>query len=601
MVSANLLLTKRAILLTQQSPKQQIPGIFCMSQIQLDWKPNAPDTAQEITADVATISGPLQRAKNKPMLRIPLRNSFLVLQFDTLEDRDAVVDTLTPLAQQVQNKGKQPAVSDQFSGPPALVAIKKKLLSSDRDLNALFEELVRQSGNISEQEFWAGRQHLLRKQQGESGAHKQRAGVGNVMLLGMRPSADGRTNTVNYQVTPEGVQQTFAERPHVHRAFLANVPAVMDEKAFWTRFFKNEINRQSLRARADAGDKAAALELREGDDELFRQHMQPEERDQENRAKIRRVDPTVNLAADGFDRWSEGATARDHSKEPGQGVHGARQQDGIIQDINRHAAVVMEGLPDAQAQQQTAEEVAQAVRVARQAKERADAGQSEGLTAGISADMQAEWRTRAGSALDDLRAEKQEHYDSLNIQDPRRYFEQTSTAGLGPVPVSSTSQPSDGLSTLDVLRAINPHALRSGMDSAAATQVLQDLHAEHTTVTLDEQGSLVGIAPATDLAKPLQEQCRRVALTCNELLRHFWACLPLTTQPRRDKAARLDRALQSQYDRVVAMQQGAEGTERFCIKQLLKPVDNALNASFERYQEERRGQGFREHETLMAA
>ncbi len=27
----------------------------------------------------------------------------------------------------------------------------------------------------------------------------------------------------------------------------------------------------------------------------------------------------------------------------------------------------------------------------------------------------------------------------------------------------------------------------------------------------------------------------------------------------------------------------------------------ALNASFERYQEERRGQGFREHETLMAA
>jgi len=53
-------------------------------------------------------------------------------------------------------------------------------------------------------------------------------------------------------------------------------------------------------------------------------------------------------------------------QEPGQGVHGARQQDGIIQDINRHAAVVMEGLPDAQAQQQTVEKVAQAVRVARQ-------------------------------------------------------------------------------------------------------------------------------------------------------------------------------------------------------------------------------------------
>ena len=49
---------------------------------------------------------------------------------------------------------------------------------------------------------------------------------------------------VRFQVTPEGVQQIFAEKPHVHRAFLANVPASMDENAFWTRFFKNELNRQ---------------------------------------------------------------------------------------------------------------------------------------------------------------------------------------------------------------------------------------------------------------------------------------------------------------------------------------------------------------------
>ena len=65
-----------------------------------------------------------------------------------------------------------------------------------RDLSALFEELVRQSGSISEQEFWAGRQHLLRKQQGETGPQRQRAGMGNAMLLAMRPSADGKTNTV---------------------------------------------------------------------------------------------------------------------------------------------------------------------------------------------------------------------------------------------------------------------------------------------------------------------------------------------------------------------------------------------------------------------
>lgn len=49
---------------------------------------------------------------------------------------------------------------------------------------------------------------------------------------------------VHYQLTPEAIQQIFAEKPHVHRAFLANVPAVMSEKEFWQKFFKNEISRQ---------------------------------------------------------------------------------------------------------------------------------------------------------------------------------------------------------------------------------------------------------------------------------------------------------------------------------------------------------------------
>lgn len=95
---------------------------------------------------------------------------------------------------------------------------------------------------------------------------------------------------------------------------------------------------QSLRSKAEAGDKAAALELAE-DDELFKPHLQPEELQRENRAKMRRVDPTVNLAADGFDRWSEGMTARDSSKvctEPlvgllleERGVDGVPQLGGL--------------------------------------------------------------------------------------------------------------------------------------------------------------------------------------------------------------------------------------------------------------------------------
>lgn len=53
-------------------------------------------------------------------------------------------------------------------------------------------------------------------------------------------------------------------------------------------------------------------------------------------------------------------------QDPAQGLFAGRRQAGIIQDINRHAAVVMEGLPGAEDQQQSVEEVAQAVRLARQ-------------------------------------------------------------------------------------------------------------------------------------------------------------------------------------------------------------------------------------------
>lgn len=49
-----------------------------------------------------------------------------------------------------------------------------------------------------------------------------------------------------------------------------------------------------------------------------------------------------------------------------------------------------------------------------QAKEAADAKQD--ADEAQNSDIQASWRMRAGSALDDLRPQKQEQYDSLNIQ-----------------------------------------------------------------------------------------------------------------------------------------------------------------------------------------
>ena len=55
--TSQLLLATRATLLTQQPPKKQIPGVLSISLTQLTWKPNTPDAAEEVAAQIASISG----------------------------------------------------------------------------------------------------------------------------------------------------------------------------------------------------------------------------------------------------------------------------------------------------------------------------------------------------------------------------------------------------------------------------------------------------------------------------------------------------------------------------------------------------------------
>lgn len=57
-----------------------------------------------------------------------------------------------------------------------------------------------------------------------------------------------------------------------------------------------------------------------------------------------------------------------------------------------------------------------------QAASTADAGQTQGGEAAVSDDIRAEWRMRAGSALDDLKLDKADQYDELNIQVPSSHL-----------------------------------------------------------------------------------------------------------------------------------------------------------------------------------
>ncbi len=74
----------------------------------------------------------LQKAKGKPLLRVPLVAGALVLEFESEADRDQVVDVLTPLAKQAAGPARAGAAERgaELSGP--LAAVKKQLLEEDR-------------------------------------------------------------------------------------------------------------------------------------------------------------------------------------------------------------------------------------------------------------------------------------------------------------------------------------------------------------------------------------------------------------------------------------------------------------------------------------
>lgn len=76
---------------------------------------------------------------------------------------------------------------------------------------------------------------------------------------------------------------------------------------------------------------------------------------------------------------------------------------------------------------------------------------------------------------------------------------------------------------------------------------------------------------------------RSQALTVNELLRHFWRCLPPSTAARRSKLGRVARALEDVNRHCDAMLAASQGTDRAHVSKLLKPLRNAMDAAFYRY------------------
>lgn len=83
--------------------------------------------------------------------------------------------------------------------------------------------------------------------------------------------------------------------------------------------------------------------------------------------------------------------------------------------------------------------------------------------------------------------------------------------------------------------------------------------------------------------------CRQTALVCNELLRQFWRCFPLRASSSRERqATKLRDFIDKKAKQLEHMQAAAAPADRPLVAQLLRPLQQALDAAFEAYEVEMR-------------
>ncbi|GLB37585.1 putative TFIIH p62 subunit, N-terminal domain [Lyophyllum shimeji] len=180
--------------------------------------------------------------------------------------------------------------------PTSDFRLRKKVLIGNPELGQLHRDLV-MSGQITEAEFWDGREHLLLA---EAAAESQKRGKPGQLVDPRPETVDG--GEIKIRITPQLVHDIFDEYPVVARAYSENVPSKLTEESFWKRYFQSKLfhaHRASIRS--------TAAQHVVKDDPIFDQYLEKEDDELEpRRQRDEAVDPFVDLGATQADHETEG-------------------------------------------------------------------------------------------------------------------------------------------------------------------------------------------------------------------------------------------------------------------------------------------------------
>ncbi|KAF8210572.1 hypothetical protein K438DRAFT_1809924 [Mycena galopus ATCC 62051] len=420
--------------------------------------------------------------------------------------------------------------------PATDVRLRKTILVSDPELGALHRELVATTGQLSEAEFWEGREHLLLSLAASENQAKGKPG----QMVDPRPeTVDGDTK---YVMTPQMIHGIFDEYPVIAKAHRENVPSKLTESEFWMRYFKSKLyhaHRASIRSTAAQhvvqDDPILDKYLEKIDDEL-----------EPRRQRNERVDVFVDL----------GATLEDHGEtgnEKDVTMIAGRQRGALplIRKFNEHSERLLNSA------------LGEIPAAKRQKLDDGNYGQIN---------------------IDDLHDSESSSGIVLEMQDRQRYFE----GGISnAAPEAATRKP------LDVKTLIRHAKMNMDNWQTNLTQLKIEKTAGDTallSMTKNVGARLDVKSRKNDLPETLFRQMTICQTATNEFLRQFWSSMyppaaevqvvvAATPAQRAAKAAKMIGYLAKTQEKVDALvYMGPQHkVDPARIEIAMKPVLNAAN------------------------
>ncbi|CAN1176692.1 General transcription and DNA repair factor IIH subunit TFB1-1 [Linum perenne] len=575
------------------------PGRLVLSYQRLMFKPKLPNSASKLDMQFKYIKNhkyTKEGSKKEAMLNLTsVQGASYIFQFDSYEDlyicreflgralsQQAETPKAPNLSADSQIPSQQPSTDELLSRVRLLQENRWSQFFCSFELQKLHKRFVG-DGVLTEAEFWATRKKLLEHDCNRKS--KQRVGLKSSMLAEAKPIIDGRTNRVTFNLTPEIVRellQIFAEKPAVHEAYLEYVPSKMEDKDFWTKYCRAEYLQRSKNIHAAIAEAA--------EDEGLAIFLKPDDiLSNETRRKIRRVDPTLDMEADLGDDYShlpDHGIARDGVKEVPESESELYRRT-LLQDLNRHAAVVLEGAPIGKNEEQfkDTQTVAEALKRSKQEHSTTSGD------VGKSADQERLKRMKSQAmSIDDLQTSNDHHLAPLCIKDPRDYFDsqqagacKTSSGGMEAIKGSLGSQ-----EAYSSLRGSISHIISVGLNdpivtSEVALKVLSVLTHNISNTKLNV-GKNPGESLLDGLPPPIREELLHHWISIEELLRHFWSSYPLTAVYLKTKVTRLKDAMSEIYSQLQKLKEAVPQSDiRNQVTSLIRPMQQALEAAMQHY------------------